>query len=56
MKLAQRQRAIADITGMIEQNRLIYNLAMTLPLGDIVSAHEAVEQGKVPGKVVLKIS
>jgi NADPH2:quinone reductase len=56
MKLAQRQRAIADITEMIEQNRLISNVAMTLPLEDVVSAHEAVEQGKVSGKVVLKIS
>lgn len=55
MKLPQRQRAIADITEMIEQNRLIYNVAMTLPLQDVVSAHEAVEQGKVAGKVVLKI-
>jgi NADPH:quinone reductase-like Zn-dependent oxidoreductase len=41
---------------MFEQNQLISNVALTFPLDDIVSAHEAVEQGKVAGKVVLKIS
>jgi hypothetical protein len=29
---------------------------LTLPLADIVAAHEAVEQGQVLGNVVLKIS
>jgi len=56
MKLSQRQRAIAEIAETIERNQLISNVAMTLPLDDIVSAHEAVEQGKALGKVVLKIN
>jgi NADPH2:quinone reductase len=56
MKLPQRLRAIAAVAEMFEQNQLISNVALTFPLDDIVSAHEAVEQGKVAGKVVLKIS
>jgi hypothetical protein len=37
----------------MEQKRLIHNVALTLPLGDIVRAHEAVEGGKTPGNVVV---
>jgi hypothetical protein len=40
---------------MLEQNRLIHNVALTLPLNDIVVGHQAVEQGGAVGNVVLRV-
>jgi NADPH2:quinone reductase len=51
-----RARAVADITRMLEANTLIHNVAATFPLAEIAAAHEAVEQGKVAGNVVMAIS
>ena len=51
-----RARAVADITRMLETNLLIHNVAATFPLAEIAAAHEAVEQGKVAGNVVMAIS
>jgi NADPH2:quinone reductase len=50
-----RERAIADITRMLAGNRLIHNVAACFPLGEIVAAHEAVEQGRTAGNVVMTI-
>ena len=50
-----RAAALAEITDMLTQNRLVHNVALVLPLVDIVSAHEAVEQGRAAGNVVLRI-
>lgn len=52
----QRARAIADITRMLEANKLSHNVANTFPLGEIVAAHLAVEQGKVAGNVVMQVA
>lgn len=49
----ERARAIADITRMLETNRLKHNVARTYPLAEIVAAHQAVESGKVAGNVVM---
>jgi NADPH2:quinone reductase len=49
----ERDDAVGAITRLMEQKRLIHNVALTLPLGDIVRAHEAVEGGKTPGNVVV---
>jgi NADPH:quinone reductase len=49
----ERAAALAAITGMLEHKRLIHNVALTLPLDRIVQAHEAVEQGKTAGNVVV---
>src|SRR5712691_1385243 len=49
----ERAAAIGAITRMMEEKRLIHNVAMTFPLADIVAAHEAVEQGRAMGNVVL---
>ena len=49
----ERARAVADITRMLEGNRLIHNVAATFPLREIVAAHETVEQGKATGNVVM---
>jgi len=50
-----RARAIADITRMLEANRLIHNVAARFPLDQIVAAHEAVEQGRAIGNVVVTL-
>src|SRR5262249_52222962 len=51
----ERAAAVAGIMRMLEDKSLINNVALTLPLNDIVAAHEAVEQGKVMGNVVVTI-
>ena len=53
---AERAAALAAITRGLETGTLINNIGLTLPLAEIVAAHEAVEQGQVLGNVVLKIS
>ncbi|AMN42491.1 NADPH:quinone reductase [Rhodoplanes sp. Z2-YC6860] len=52
---AERNSAVTGITRMLENKTLINNVAMTLPLNDIVAAHEAVEQGKAMGNVVVTL-
>jgi NADPH2:quinone reductase len=51
----ERASAISAITRMLEEQTLINNVALTLPLSDIVAAHEAVEQGKAMGNVVVTL-
>jgi NADPH2:quinone reductase len=52
---SEREAALSTINGMLADNRLIHNIAKTMPLGDIVAAHEAVESGSVSGNVVMRI-
>jgi NADPH2:quinone reductase len=52
----ERARAVAGITRMLDANTLIHNVARTFPLGEIVAAHESVEQGKVAGNVVMQVA
>jgi NADPH2:quinone reductase len=56
MPQEQRERATADITGMLERGELVHNVAQIFDLGDIVAAHEAVESGKATGNIVLRIA
>jgi NADPH2:quinone reductase len=49
----EREAALSAITRMLENQTLINNVALTLPLSDVVLAHEAVEQGKAMGNVVV---
>src|SRR5262249_60479906 len=51
----ERDEAVGAITRLMQEKRLIHNVALTLPLGDIVRAHEAVEQGRTPGNVVVTL-
>jgi NADPH2:quinone reductase len=51
----ERARAIAEITRLMQSGRLTHNVALTLPLDDIVAAHEAVEQGTALGNVVVRL-
>jgi NADPH2:quinone reductase len=51
----ERDAAVSAITRMLENKTLLNNVALTLPLDEIVAAHEVVEQGKVPGNVVVSM-
>jgi NADPH2:quinone reductase len=51
----ERERAVAEIGAMLAGSRLIHNVAQAFPLAEIVAAHEAVESGKVPGNVVVRL-
>ena len=51
----ERKAAVDTITRMLQEKRLTNNVALTLPLADIAAAHEAVEQGKTAGNVVVRL-
>ena len=55
MPLAQRQAAIAELTGWMEQGKLKHTVAERFALTDIAAAHEAVEARRVIGNVVLEV-
>jgi NADPH:quinone reductase len=40
----------------VESRRFLHNIAATFPLDDVVAAHEAVEQGRTPGNVVVAVA
>jgi NADPH2:quinone reductase len=49
----EREAAVGAITRMLDEKRLINNVAKTYPHDQVIVAHETVEQGKVPGNVVV---
>jgi NADPH:quinone reductase len=56
LTLAERTAALAMMARGLESRRLLHNVAATFPLDDIVAAHEAVEQGRTPGNVVVAVA
>ena len=52
---SERAAALSAITRSLEAGALITNIGATFPLADVVAAHEAVEDGKVLGNVVVEI-
>jgi NADPH:quinone reductase len=52
----ERAAAIGAISRMLEEGRLINNVARTVPLTDIVAAHEAVEQGTAIGNILVRLA
>lgn len=52
---AERAAALAAIARALETGALRTNIGLTVPLADTVTAHEAVEGGKVLGNVVVQI-
>src|ERR1700722_14025156 len=52
---AERAAVNGAITDLMARKLLIHNVALSLPLGEIVRAHEAVEQGKTLGNVVVTL-
>jgi NADPH2:quinone reductase len=55
LTVEERSAAVTAINAMLKDKTLINNVALTLPLNDIVKAHEAVEGGKVIGNVVVTL-
>jgi NADPH2:quinone reductase len=51
----EREAAVNGITRMLEERKLINTVALTCPLDQTVAAHEAVEQGRALGNVVVNI-
>lgn len=51
----ERAAAIGAINRALADGRLTTTIALTLPLTDIVAAHEAVEQGKAIGNVLVRL-
>jgi NADPH2:quinone reductase len=51
----ERAAAISAINGMLASKTLINNVALVVPLDDIVAAHETVELGQTMGNVVVTL-
>jgi NADPH2:quinone reductase len=51
----ERETALKDLRIMLESNALAHTIGARFPLADIAAAHEAVEEGRVLGNVVLDI-
>jgi len=54
MPESAKQAAVDDIEQALCQDRLVHRVAHTLPLGNIVQAHELIEQGGFRGCVIVK--
>ena len=52
---ADRARATGALQRMLARGELQHNVALKLPLLKIVEAHEAVEQGRTLGNIVLQV-
>jgi NADPH2:quinone reductase len=50
-----RERAISDLSILMETNRLKHNIGARLPLAQIAEAHDLVEKGQVIGNVLLEV-
>ena len=50
-----RERAIGDLSRLLEGNHLKHNIAARLPLAQIAEAHDLVEKGQAIGNVVLEV-
>jgi NADPH2:quinone reductase len=55
LSAADRQAALAGLTGLLEQGRLTHNVETRLPLARIAEAHELVEGGKALGNIVIDL-
>lgn len=51
----ERERGLAEVTRMLEANRLTHNIAKTFDLSEIVHAHQMVEQGQAIGNVIVDV-
>lgn len=55
MPESAKQQAIADIEVALRKESLHHRIAKTMPLQDIASSNELIEQGRIRGAVVLTI-
>jgi NADPH2:quinone reductase len=52
---ADRDACLAELSVLLQGNRLIHTVGRRLPLRDIATAHELSERGEVIGNIVLDI-
>lgn len=52
----ERSEAIARLNAFIESGKAVTRIAHSLPLSEIVQAHELVESGKASGNVILTLT
>ena len=52
----QRRRAVDTLNGLLARGSLVHNIAERVPLARIAEAHEAVEQQRAIGNVVVAIA
>jgi NADPH2:quinone reductase len=50
----ERERTVAGITAMLDDNRLLNRVGPTFGLDKIVAAHEAMEAARDIGKIVVR--
>ena len=55
MPEAAKQRAIADITAALEEDKLVHRIAYELPLDKIARSHQLIEKGGFRGCVVVSL-
>jgi len=55
LNAAVREAANADLTMLLQGNRLNHNIAARLPLAQIAEAHDMVESGRASGNIVLEV-
>lgn len=55
MPPSEIDRAISEISQLLANGRLLHNIALTVPLGEIVRAHQTLETGMTVGKIVVTI-
>ena len=52
---SDREAGIAELTKLLQENRLIHTIARRFPLDRIADAHDVIERGDVIGNVVLDV-
>ncbi len=55
LSAADRDACLAELSALLQSNRLIHTVGRRLPLRDIAMAHELSERGEVLGNIVLDI-
>jgi NADPH:quinone reductase len=55
LSAADREASLAELSALLQSNRLIHTVGRRLPLGEIALAHELSERGEVVGNIVLDI-
>jgi NADPH2:quinone reductase len=55
MPRAALEFAVDDVTRLLAAGRLTHSVAGTYALADVVGAHQAVERGARPGRVLLDL-
>jgi NADPH2:quinone reductase len=56
LNAAERAKALEDLRIMLEKGTLAHTIGARFALSDVAAAHEAVEQGRMLGNVVLDIA